>query len=289
MFSVSIPPICASPTPVEHRLAPRLDAAELVGVSGALEQMIHSTIPHASARRLQAAVDAGTVQIEQEYRLRGKDGRYRWFFSLMRVDYAAGGIPKRCCSIASTSPIGRRRKMRAPNRSDACRQSSITSPAVISLKDMSGRYILINREFERMAGVPRDAIVGKTTRSLSAVGLRRSLRLQARFLLRPDRRWRDRIRQPRRKEIAVGSCRRSRRAGTPAIRFELPIDEDVPAGHVFQRDDGRTVIEDCLQASLRFGARIFPPPSDRDVEAIEQHRFGCPRRVIDAHQAEEQR
>jgi PAS domain S-box-containing protein len=39
------------------------------------------------------------------------------------------------------------------------------SPAV-SLKDLSGRYMLANREFERMAAVPRGAILGKTDREL---------------------------------------------------------------------------------------------------------------------------
>jgi PAS domain S-box-containing protein len=39
------------------------------------------------------------------------------------------------------------------------------SPA-ISLKDLSGRYLLANREFERMAGVPRGAAPGKTDREL---------------------------------------------------------------------------------------------------------------------------
>jgi PAS domain S-box-containing protein len=39
------------------------------------------------------------------------------------------------------------------------------SPAV-ALKDLSGRYILANREFERMASVPRREILGKTDREL---------------------------------------------------------------------------------------------------------------------------
>jgi PAS domain S-box-containing protein len=36
------------------------------------------------------------------------------------------------------------------------------SPAAISLKDSAGRYLLVNREFERVAGVSADGIVGKT-------------------------------------------------------------------------------------------------------------------------------
>jgi PAS domain S-box-containing protein len=40
------------------------------------------------------------------------------------------------------------------------------SPAAISLKDMAGRYLVTNREFERMAGVPEKAIAGKTDADL---------------------------------------------------------------------------------------------------------------------------
>jgi PAS domain S-box-containing protein len=36
------------------------------------------------------------------------------------------------------------------------------SPAAISLKDAAGRYILVNREFERVAGVRAEGIVGQT-------------------------------------------------------------------------------------------------------------------------------
>jgi PAS domain S-box-containing protein len=40
------------------------------------------------------------------------------------------------------------------------------SPAAISLKDASGRYIVANREFERVAGVGADALLGKTDADL---------------------------------------------------------------------------------------------------------------------------
>jgi PAS domain S-box-containing protein len=40
------------------------------------------------------------------------------------------------------------------------------SPAMISLKDTSGRYIVSNREFDRMAGLPAEAIAGRTDEDL---------------------------------------------------------------------------------------------------------------------------
>jgi PAS domain S-box-containing protein len=41
------------------------------------------------------------------------------------------------------------------------------SPNLIFLKDPDGRYLLINEEFERFTGLPRDQIIGKTDEDLS--------------------------------------------------------------------------------------------------------------------------
>lgn len=40
------------------------------------------------------------------------------------------------------------------------------SPAMISLKDTSGRYLVSNREFDRIAALPADAILGRTDEDL---------------------------------------------------------------------------------------------------------------------------
>ena len=41
------------------------------------------------------------------------------------------------------------------------------SPNLIFLKDPDGRYLLINREFERFTGISRDQIIGKNDEDLS--------------------------------------------------------------------------------------------------------------------------
>jgi PAS domain S-box-containing protein len=40
------------------------------------------------------------------------------------------------------------------------------SPAVICMKDVEGRYIFVNRQFERMLGIPRTAALGRTDHQL---------------------------------------------------------------------------------------------------------------------------
>jgi PAS domain S-box-containing protein len=163
------------------------DAAEMVGVAGAWERVMHPDDRARVLEAVQAAVDGGTVQIEQEYRLRGKDGRYRWFFSLMRVDYDAAARPETmllyCLDIAD-------RKAAEDARAESERRLQAIldhSPAAISLKDMSGRYILINQEFERVAGVPRDAIVGATDRELFPPRLADAYRANDEHVLRKNR------------------------------------------------------------------------------------------------------
>ena len=144
------------------------DVAEIVGVPDEWDHIIHPADRQRVEDQVKAAVEEGTVQIEQEYRLRGKDGRYRWFFSLMRVDYDAAGHPETmllyCLDIAD-------RKVAEEARAESERRLQAIldySPAAISLKDMSGRYVLTNREFERIAGRSGDSIIGKTDSDLFA-------------------------------------------------------------------------------------------------------------------------
>jgi PAS domain S-box-containing protein len=60
---------------------------EVLGVPGFWESIIHPDDRTEAIGRLRQAIENTVVQIEQEYRCRGKDGRYRWFFKLMRIDY----------------------------------------------------------------------------------------------------------------------------------------------------------------------------------------------------------
>jgi PAS domain S-box-containing protein len=60
---------------------------EVIGVPGFWEAIIHPDDRELVIGRLHEAIDATVVQIEQEYRCRSKDGRYRWFFNLLRIEY----------------------------------------------------------------------------------------------------------------------------------------------------------------------------------------------------------
>jgi PAS domain S-box-containing protein len=66
---------------------------EVIGVPGFWEAIIHPDDRDEAIGQLRRAMESTVVQIEQEYRCRGKDGRYRWFFKLMRIEYDADARP----------------------------------------------------------------------------------------------------------------------------------------------------------------------------------------------------
>ena len=88
------------------------------------ESIIHPDDRDRVVARLHGAFEETVVQIEQEYRCRGKDGRYRWFFNLQRIEYDAGGHRTPCSAMRWTSPIARR-----PKRSRASPRSRRSGPA----------------------------------------------------------------------------------------------------------------------------------------------------------------
>jgi PAS domain S-box-containing protein len=60
---------------------------------GFWENVLHEDDREAVLTGLRHALTDSVVQIEQEYRLRSKDSRYRWFFGLTRVEYDSAGGP----------------------------------------------------------------------------------------------------------------------------------------------------------------------------------------------------
>ena len=136
-------------------------AEELVGLPAFWANHIHPDDRARVAAEVDAALEAKVVQIEQEYRLCSKDDRYRWFFSLMRVEYDAEMRPatilRYCLDIAD-----RKQAEDARAESERRLQAILDHSPPVSLKDPSGRYLLTNREFDRVTGYSTEAIVGRT-------------------------------------------------------------------------------------------------------------------------------
>ena len=66
---------------------------EIVGVRNFWRTLLHQDDLDRAATHLRESLEAHAAQIPQEYRFRSIDGRYRWFFSLMRLEYDDAGRP----------------------------------------------------------------------------------------------------------------------------------------------------------------------------------------------------
>jgi PAS domain S-box-containing protein len=112
------------------------------------------------------------------------DGSYRWHFDrAVPVRDAQGKVLR---FVGSSSDIQELRSARDSLVDRERRLLAIIdgSPNPIFLKDPDGRFLLVNREFERMTGVSRDQIIGKTDDDLSKLREAGALRTNDREVLR---------------------------------------------------------------------------------------------------------
>jgi PAS domain S-box-containing protein len=95
------------------------------------------------------------------------DDSYHWHFD--RAVPARDAEGKVLRFVGSSSDIHELRSARDSLMDMEKRLLAIidNSPNLISLKDSDGRFLLVNREFERLTGISRDQIIGKTDDELS--------------------------------------------------------------------------------------------------------------------------
>jgi len=125
------------------------------------QRMLHPDDRNRVLKAWQESVANGTPY-EQEERHRGADGRYRWFLSR--------GVPLRDDDgrivrwYGTNTDIEDRKLAEQELRQAEERIRAILeySPNWIFLKDTEGRYLLVNREVERVFGMSQEQIKGKT-------------------------------------------------------------------------------------------------------------------------------
>lgn len=141
---------------------------EVLGVPGFWESIIHPDDRDEAVQRLRGAMDAMVVQIEQEYRCRSKDGRYRWFFNLLRIEYGSDGSPTAVLGYA-LDIADRKTAEEEVRRANVFLDSIIENlPVMLFVKDARDlRFVRFNRAGEEMVGLPRAAVIGKTVLDFS--------------------------------------------------------------------------------------------------------------------------
>jgi PAS domain S-box-containing protein len=95
------------------------------------------------------------------------DGSYHWHFDrAVPVRDAQGRVTR---FVGTSDDIQELRSARDSLMDSERRLLTVidASPNLIFLKDPDGRYLLINREFERFTGISRDQIIGKNDEDLS--------------------------------------------------------------------------------------------------------------------------
>jgi PAS domain S-box-containing protein len=137
------------------------DVSEVVGVRNIWRRMLHPDDLERAARHLREAFEASSVQIEEEYRLRSKEGRYRWFFSLMRVEYDEGARPVTILWYCGDISDRRAAEQALLDSEERTRAILTTANDAFVAIDLGGRIVDWNAQAERMFGWPREEIIGR--------------------------------------------------------------------------------------------------------------------------------
>ncbi|WP_165943305.1 PAS domain-containing sensor histidine kinase [Roseicella aquatilis] len=150
---------------VDERFAFFFGLDPALGQSGLrLEQVIASVHPDdlPGLRAAIAAVLARGGAYSHEYRVRGRDGTWRWIEANGRVDLAADGTPLRFPGVLLDTE-GRRALEAERDRAAALLRSFIEAvPGVVYAKDHEGRMLLANQGTAALIGQPAEAFLGRT-------------------------------------------------------------------------------------------------------------------------------
>jgi PAS domain S-box-containing protein len=128
---------------------------ELVGVR--LDDLAHPDDLEVRTGAEASWVTTGEVGLTQ-VRFRTRQGQWRWLEWTTRVD-----LPRARVYAAARDITDRRQDEVELSESEARLRAIMKySPSIIFVKDLEGRYLLVNDEFSRATGVPVDRAVGLT-------------------------------------------------------------------------------------------------------------------------------
>jgi PAS domain S-box-containing protein len=103
---------------------------------------------------------------DMEYRLKTKQGDYHWVRARGQAVWDAGGrVVRMSGSLQST--MDRRRAEEAARRGEhLLRTLADNTTAVIYVKDVEGRFLLVNRRFEQLFRLSNEQIIGRTNHDI---------------------------------------------------------------------------------------------------------------------------
>ena len=137
------------------------DVSEIVGVRNFWRRLFHASDLDRAMGHLHDALNACAVHVEHEYRLCGKDGRYRWFFSLMRIEYDDRSRPVTIlwyCNDISDRRAAQQALLETEERTRAILRTA--NDAFVGM-DTDGRIVDWNERAEAMFGWTREEAIGR--------------------------------------------------------------------------------------------------------------------------------
>lgn len=150
---------------VDERFADSFGLDPALGFHGlSLEQVIANVHPEDVAGLRAAIAEAVTRggPYSHEYRVRARDGAYRWIEANGRVDLGPDGSPVRFPGVL-LDVEGRRAIESERDRTAALLRAFIAAvPGVVYAKDREGRMLAANEGTVALVGKPLEAILGRT-------------------------------------------------------------------------------------------------------------------------------
>lgn len=139
--------------------------------------LVHPEDFPALTERLKVCLDDPAQKWDVEYRMRRKDGEYRWFRTTGSILRSETGFPVRM--IGFTEDVhDRREKYRMVETSERKLATILDSTLVgIILCDVTGKIILANREILNLSGYEKGELVGKNIEILIPEDLREAHRV----------------------------------------------------------------------------------------------------------------
>jgi PAS domain S-box-containing protein len=152
---------------VDERLAQSFGIDPALGCTGlSLDQVIATVHPEdvGGLRSAIAEALARAGPYSHEYRVRGRDGVYRWIEANGRVELAADGTPLRFPGVLLDIEQRRTLEAERDQATALLRAFADAVPGVVYAKDREGRMLVANQGVTALVGKPPAFYIGKTDR-----------------------------------------------------------------------------------------------------------------------------
>ncbi|WP_045227099.1 PAS domain S-box protein [Methyloterricola oryzae] len=141
------------------------DASSFRGEFDGFERMIVPADAGRVAESVRRAVETGS-DYSEEYRILRGDGELRWVVSMGRPEYDEQGQPLRVVGIVRDITERKQRELALRESEKRLRDIVDSMPGLVYIKDLEGRYLLLNRGCGDVLGIDPESGEGSKTEEL---------------------------------------------------------------------------------------------------------------------------